>query len=176
MHMFLELEKNDLEAIKSYRLPSFNEIPDVGLYLNQCATYINRYLEPLFNITITESMISNYVKKKLIDNPVKKQYSREMIAYLLFIALSKSVASLDDIQLLINIQKKKYSADISYEFFKKEFEAILLTVFGLENTKDRVGEEKTLEEELVGKIIVTIAHKLYVDKAFKVLRDNAKEK
>ena len=120
-------------------------------------------------------MISNYVKKKLIDNPVKKQYSREMIAYLLFIALSKSVASLDDIQLLINIQKKKYSADTSYEFFKKEFEAILLSVFGLENSKDRVGEEKTLEEELVGKIIVTIAHKLYVDKAFKVLRDNAKE-
>ena len=29
------------------KLPTFEEIPDVGLYLEQTATFINKYLEPL---------------------------------------------------------------------------------------------------------------------------------
>ncbi len=170
--MVLELDEKDLSAIREYRLPSFTEIPDVGLYLNQAATYINRYLEPFLGFGITESMISNYVKKKLIDNPVKKQYSREMIAYLLFIALCKNVSSLDDILLLINLQKgNNHTVQKSYEYFKNEFEAILLDVFGL-GKKDRAEDEsRSTEEELLQKLVVAIAHKIYVDCAFRKLRE-----
>ncbi len=174
--MILELDEISTNQISSYRLPSYEEIPDVGLYLNQVATYINRYLEPFSGFTITESMISNYVKKKLIDNPIKKQYSRDMIAYLLFIALCKSVASLFDIQLLINLQKENgHEIRASYEFFKREFEDILRTVFALKEDNERKEESKTVEEELLRKLIVAIAHKIYVDKAFSMLRDSDKE-
>lgn len=171
--MVLELDEKDILAISGYRLPSFTEIPDVGLYLNQTATYINRYLEPFLGFGITESMISNYVKKKLITNPVKKQYSREMISYLLFIALCKNVASLDDIQLLISLQKENgHPVQKSYEYFKREFESILLSVFGIKR-KDEVSENRgSTEEELLGKLIVAIAHKIYVDAAFRKLREN----
>ena len=41
------------------------------------------------DISLTGSMISNYVKMKLIDNPIKKQYGRDQIAHLFFIALFK---------------------------------------------------------------------------------------
>ncbi len=167
--MILQLEEEYLEAIKDYTLPSFNEIPDVGLYLNQSATYINKALSPLFDQAITESMISNYVKKKLIDNPIKKQYSREMIAYLMFIAISKNVASLDDLQFLIRKQKGKYNAQEAYEYFKKSFELIVKEVFGFEEDIDNK-EKKSVEEELLKNIIVTVAHKLYVDIAFEVLK------
>lgn len=170
--MKFELEDKDLDAILNYHLPSFTEIPDVGLYLNQAATYINRYLEPFFSFSITESMISNYVKKKLIDNPVKKQYSREMICYLLFIALCKNVSSLDDIQLLIRLQKENgHSVQASYEFFKNEFEDILLSVFGLGKKEERKEECASIEEELLGKLIAAIAHKIYVDTAFRMIRE-----
>lgn len=173
--MILELEKSALEEIASYRLPSYEEIPDVGLYLNQVATYINRYLSPFIGFSITESMISNYVKKKLIDNPVRKQYSRDMISYLLFIALCKSVASLDDIQLLIKKQKENgHDVRKSYEFFKKEFEDILLSVFGLKKTAGKEEESKSIEEELLCKLIVAIAHKIYVDTAFNMLSQKSK--
>ena len=77
--MNLKIDEKALTALSSYSLPSFKEIPDVGLYLNQCATYINRLFEDIYGISITESMISNYVKKKLIPNPIKKQYSRESL-------------------------------------------------------------------------------------------------
>lgn len=168
--MTLELDKTIIERISSYSLPSFNEIPDVGLYLNQTATYINRYLEPFLGFELTESMISNYVKKKMIDNPVRKQYSREMIAYLLFIALCKSVANLDDIQRLIKLQKEnKHSVERSYNFFKKEFESILLSVFGISKAEKKGDESSSLEEELLCKLIVAIAHKIYVEMAFRTL-------
>lgn len=167
--MILQVEEERLDAIKNYKLPSFNEIPDVGLYLNQSATYINKALEPLFGQAITESMISNYVKKKLIDNPVKKQYSREMIAYLLFIAVAKNVASLDDLQFLIQKQKLKYNAKEAYEYFQRAFETILKSVFGFDASKDDK-EKRTVEEELLENIIVTVAHKLYVDIAFDILK------
>ena len=174
--MVLELDEKDLEAVKNYRLPSYEEIPDVGLYLNQTATYINRYLSVFPSFSITESMISNYVKKKLIGNPVKKQYSREMICYLLFIALCKNVASLDDIQLLIMLQKEnKHEVKASYEFFKKEFESILRSIFGIEVGDDEEKEEWSVEAELLEKLIAAIAHKIYVDSAFRVLRENKSE-
>ena len=51
-------------------------------------------------------MISNYVKKKLVSNPVKKQYSREQIAYLLFIAVAKSALSMDEIKLVLEMNDK----------------------------------------------------------------------
>lgn len=174
--MILELDKTTIDRISSYSLPSFAEIPDVGLYLNQVATYINRYLEPFLGFELTESMISNYVKKKLIANPQRKQYSREMIAYLIFIALCKSVATLDDIQLLIKLQKENnHTVEASYTFFRNEFESILSSVFGISKEEKREGESKSLEEELLCKLIVAIAHKIYVDMAFRMLEGKEKD-
>ena len=96
-------------SIQEFRFPKYEEIPDVGLFLEQVTKYVSGFLEPLGDtITITSSMISNYVKKKLITNPVKKQYYRDQIADIFFIAVAKSVLSLENIQLLLEIQKNHY--------------------------------------------------------------------
>ncbi len=98
--------KDDIAAsIQNFKLPAYQEIPDVGFYLEQTTQYISEFLKPMPSISITSSMISNYVKKGLIEKPVKKQYHREQIAYLIFIAIAKTVLSLEDIYLLIQIQK-----------------------------------------------------------------------
>ena len=83
------------DSVRGFTLPRYDEIPNVGLYLEQTAKYISEYLDCLGDFTLTRSMISNYVKKGLITNPVKKQYDREQIAYLIFIAVAKNVLSLD---------------------------------------------------------------------------------
>ena len=70
----------------TFTLPDYDQIPNVGLYLEQVTKYLNEYLEPLGCTPLTGSMISNYVKKGLVKNPVKKQYDREHIARLLVIA------------------------------------------------------------------------------------------
>ena len=78
-------------SVKDFRLPRYHEIPNVGLYLEQTTKYICECLAPLQENAITGTMISNYVKKGLIANPVKKLYNRDQIAYLIFIALAKNV-------------------------------------------------------------------------------------
>ena len=45
-------------------LPLYENIPDVGLYLDQITKYINFYLEK--DNQLTGSMITNYVKLKIV--------------------------------------------------------------------------------------------------------------
>jgi len=156
-------------SIQNFSLPSYNDIPDVGLYLEQVSRYISDYLSPLENISITNSMISNYVKKGLIANPVKKQYNQEQIAYLMFIAVAKTVLSLEDISLLISMQKKSYRSEVAYEYFCKEFENVLFFIFGLKDTLDEAGKDYTDEKIMLRNTIITVAHKVYLDKYFATL-------
>ena len=172
--MILQIDPKALTALSSFSLPRYSEIPDVGLYLNQCATYINRVFEPLGGISITESMISNYVKKKLVPNPQKKQYSRESIAILLFIASAKTVVSLDDIQVFLSLVRKNFGSEESYEFFRKEFSIVLGEVFGFDGGVRSNSETGRLEKELLGNILVTVSNKIYIGMAFSFLRDGGK--
>ena len=86
-----------------FRMPAYNEIPNVGLYLEQTLKYINDTFAQFRSIELTKSMISNYVKLGYLRRPVKKQYDREQIAALLFIALSKQVLSMENIGKLLSL-------------------------------------------------------------------------
>ena len=37
---------NDIKTVLNKKMPRYNEIPNVGLYLEQVVTYINEVLEP----------------------------------------------------------------------------------------------------------------------------------
>ena len=117
-----EIRMNDADV---FNLPTYKEIPSVGLYLDQTSKYINEVLLDLPDAMITNSMISNYVKKHLIANPIKKQYGREQIACLIFIAVTKSALSLDDVKNLFDLQKNKYSIEEAYTYFAGRFDKIL---------------------------------------------------
>lgn len=145
------------ERAMTFTLPRYEEIPNIGLYLNQVVTYINNCLMPFEDLLITESMVSNYVKKKLIENPKRKQYSRSQIAYLLFIALSKSVLSMTQIQKLFSMQKKSYKASKIYDRFCDEFEAALKLLYG------EGSEPHPSERSLLTDIVLTSVHKIYLD-------------
>lgn len=157
-------------SVKDFRLPRYEEIPDVGLYLEQTAYCLTECLKPL-DIVVTGSMISNYVKRGLVKNPVKKLYGREQIAYLLFIAVAKNVLSLEDIQLLIRVQRAIYTPEVAYNYFCRELENILQLVFGLKNTLDEVGMEHTDAKVMLRNTIITAAHKVYLDKSLAVVRE-----
>lgn len=164
--MNLQISQSTMEAIKQYRLPRYNEIPNVGLYLNQVARYINEYLAPISDTAITESMISNYVKMHIIDSPSKKQYDREQLAYLLVIAISKSVVSLDNLAKLFDIQKQKYTCEVAYDYFCDEFENVLQYVFGMKEKMEWIGTETNEAKLLFRNIIITVAHKIYLEQCF----------
>ncbi len=167
------MDKNRIaEDIKNFQLPKYTEIPNVGLYLEQTAKYISEYLEPLQQSALTGSMISNYVKKGLVSNPVKKQYDREQIAYLLFIAIAKSVLSIEDIKLTIEIQKKSYSSETAYNYFESELKNIINYVFGISEELKEIGIDSTEQKTLLRNIIITVAHKVYLEKSLKHLEND----
>ncbi len=158
------------DQIRDLRLPRYEQIPNVGLYLEQTAKYISEYLAPLGDMALTGSMISNYVKKGLLASPVKKQYSREQICYLFFIAVAKTVMSMEDIRLMIRLQKEQYTPQKAYDYFCTELENALHYIFALKPEMETIGQGHTVAKDLLRTTIIAVAHKVYLDKAFASIR------
>lgn len=162
-------------SVRDFRLPRYNEIPNVGLYLEQASKYICEYLAPLGENALTPSMISNYVKKGLISNPIKKQYSREQLAYLLFIALAKNVLSLDALSGFIRLQEKTYPLETAYNYFCQEFENLLFFSFELKDTLDSTDDILSDEKRLLYTCIVAVVQKVYLEKCLQAIAEEKEE-
>ncbi len=161
--------------IFEFDLPKYSEIPNVGLFLEQVSKYINEYLSPLGEPGLTGSMISNYVKKGIIDNPVKKQYGREQIAYLIFIAIAKTVLSLEDISTMIELQKETCAAEEAYAYFRERFMDILEAVIDERDVTTEPDEAGALIKKLSTNLMITAAHKICMDMKFAAIRMNSDE-
>ena len=90
----------------NYRLPDWEEIHDIGLYMDQVVTLLKQYLDYLppelkEEQVITPAAINNYVRKKIMPEPVKKKYYRSHIAYLIMICTLKQCMSIATLQTMI---------------------------------------------------------------------------
>lgn len=170
-----ETKQRIAQSVAVFRLPRYNEIPNVGLYLEQATKYVCEYLAPLGEFSLTSSMISNYVKKGLIANPVKKLYGREQIAYLFFIAVAKSVLSLDALTGFIKVQQNSYTLPRAYDYFCDEFENLLQFTFELKDTMEVSGEDNTDEKRLLFTCLVAAVQKVYLEKCLEAIAQEEKE-
>lgn len=152
------------KEMEEFALPRYNEIPDVGLYLKQVVKYINETLNPWFDITVTETMISNYVKMHLVPNAIKKLYYRDQIATFLFIVLAKPVVSLDNIQILLKMREEQYETKEAYELFGDALKKTTLSIFG--TGRADAPESKDSFQALIKNIIIAIVQKYYIEKIF----------
>ncbi len=164
-----EMKEKLARSVADFRLPRYREIPDMGLYLEQVTRYIGEVLAPLGEYTLTPSMISNYVKKGLIDRADKRQYSRDQIAYLFFIAVAKSVLSLDALVTFIAVQKQTYTLPVAYDYFAEELENLLLYTFGLKEHPEEIGVENSDEKRLLYTCILAAVRKVYLEKCLKAI-------
>ena len=167
--------------IHNFHLPRYHEIPNMGLYLEQTSKYITEYLAPLGDYGLTNSMISNYVKKGLVANPVKKQYDREQIAYLFFIAVAKTVLSLDALTGFIELQKRTYPLDVAYDFFCRQFEGLLAFTCEVTDAMEISDPEHPGDSESLGarrllySCIVAVTQKIYLEKSLETIAREARE-
>lgn len=169
--MRLETKQRIGASVQDFRLPRYVEIPNVGLYLEQAAKYISEYLSPLGDYALTPSMISNYVKKSLISSPIKKQYSRDQLVYLIFIAVGKNLLSLDALGNFLEIQKHSYPLQKAYDYFCNEFENLLRFTFELQDTIDVVGEDSTDEKRILYTCIAAVTQKVYLEKCLAAIAE-----
>ena len=165
-----EMKRRMAESVRGLRLPRYAEIPTVGLYLEQTIKYINSYLAPLGCLELTGSMVSNYVKKGLIPAPVKKQYFPEQISYLFFVALAKNLTSMENIDLLISVQRATYTLPVAYDYMCGELENMLFYFFGLKDRPEEVGETDSDEKNLLRGLIMSAANVIYLNNYIEYVR------
>lgn len=161
------------DSICGFRLPRYHELPDMGLYLDQTAKYINQSLQPLGFGELTGSMIRNYVKQGLVSNPIHKQYSANQIAHLLSIAVLKQVIPLEQIQNFFLFQQKVYADDVAYDYLCEELENILYYQFGLKSEFENVGVTDTVVKEMLRSAIIAISHIVYLNACLQALTEES---
>ena len=163
------IDKHIQEELQHFHLPRFRDIPDVGLLLEQTMRLVDSYLDPLDDVHLTSSMISNYVKHDIIARPIKKMYGREQIADLVMIAITKTVLPLDDIKRILELKRKEFEAEAAYDFFCSECEKTLHGISGVDSlTVSEKGGEPGLEE-MLRLILATAAHKIYMEKHIRAM-------
>ena len=170
-----ETRQRIADSVKDFSLPRYQDLPNMGLYLEQTTNYLSECLSPVIDTPFTTSMISNYVKKGLISSPVKKMYNRDQIAQLMFIVMAKNVISLDNLYNFMRLQERTYAIPRAYNYYCAEFENVLHYVFGIKDTLDSVGLDSSHEKTMLRNTIITIAHKIYLDKCFQVLPAELKD-
>ena len=92
---------NKFDEWESYlgalKLPAWDELPTLELYMDQVVIVLNDYPGMYAageDKTVTQAMINNYVKQKLIPPPVKKKYSRVHLALLMIICTLKQTLNI----------------------------------------------------------------------------------
>ncbi|MBR5236773.1 MAG: DUF1836 domain-containing protein [Clostridia bacterium] len=136
--------------LHTYTLPEWEQIPDLGLYMDQVLTLLSQYLSFLPAIdgeqVITTSAINNYVRTKLMPPPNKKKYMRMHIAYLIMICSLKQAMSMSEIQKMIPVSfheqdMKKAYTEFSHQY--AEFVKIFIELLEKEAEKMSDGPEET---------------------------------
>ena len=92
--------------LDSYQLPKWEEIPDFGLYMEQVLILLTEYLDYMppelkEEQFITAAAINNYVRKKIMPEPVRKKYYRVHIACLVLICSLKQTLSMTTLKTLL---------------------------------------------------------------------------
>ena len=165
-----EVQNRITADIAAFRLPRYAQIPEVGLYLEQVVRYINARLAPLGEPELTGSMVSNYVKKGIISHPIKKKYTRDQLACLIYIVVSKNVLSMENIDSLFKMQQAHYTSAQAYDTFCDELENYLPYVFGLTKSFSELEPDVDDARKLLRSTIISAVNKIYLDCVFTDLR------
>ena len=153
-----------------FALPRYNDLPSVGLYLDQTVQFVNGYFRSFCGVELTPSMVSNYVKKGVVEHPIRKKYTRDQIASLMYIAVSKTVLSIENIDTLFKMQKAYCSAGAAYDTFCEELERCLPFVFGCTRALPDPDPDAADEKRLLRGTIVAAVNKMYLDCCFVAMR------
>ena len=108
--------------LEDYKLPAWEEIPDFGLYMDQVVTLLTDYLDYMppelkEEQIITPAAINNYVRKKIMPEPIKKKYYRVHIAYLIMVCTLKQSLSIPTLKNMIPMGLKEEELKRVYSAF-----------------------------------------------------------
>ena len=152
-----------------YKPVSWEQIPDLGLYMDQVITFITRAYEPLYGEStkgyLSAPMINNYVKAGLVRRPDKKHYTRNHLAYFIVVTILKRCYSMSQIDTMIQIQTHMYNSTIhtAYDTFINRFEDSLNAVFCADDSEHQPFLPTRDELVLMDHVIQCIVFKIHTE-------------
>ena len=110
--------------LDEYRLPAWEELPNIGLYMDQVVTLLTQYLDYMppelkEEQVITPAAINNYVRKKIMPEPIRKKYYRVHIAYLIMVCTLKQCLSIPTLQTIIPMGLSEEEVRQTYSSYVK---------------------------------------------------------
>lgn len=139
--------------LDQYRLPEWDTIPDIGLYMEQVICLLKEYLDFLppelkEEQFITAATINNYVRKKIMPEPEKKKYYRVHIAYLIMICTLKQSLPIATIQTILPLGLTREELQSSYSAYVRRHG--LASKYFAEQVRDAAAGifDRVLETEL----------------------------
>ena len=171
-----KLKKHIEKNIETFRIPRWEELPEMDLYLDQVISFIDNSIGQFINEknkkALTKTMVNNYVKQKTIHAPVNKKYNKQAVASLVVIAMLKPVFSIGEIGELIILALEANERAISYNQFCEVIEEAVESVF---SGKELSGMGDLNHPQYILRTVArTFACKLYTKKTFFELLDEEK--
>ncbi len=116
------------EELDAFSLPTWHEIPDFGLYMEQVIVVINQYVGPVSpqgkdDAALTQAAINNYVRKGVMPKPIKKRYYRIHLAYLVMICTLKQSMSIATLQRILPADLTEAQMEAAYTSFVRQYHA-----------------------------------------------------
>ena len=142
-----------MNEMQTYRLPRWQDLPDIELYMDQVITLIERYLCPLVeqsedekNKVITSAMINNYVKLGMMPKPYKKRYERIHLAHMIVITVLKQVILIPEVKQGIYLQTiMSGNIEAAYDLFCDELEGAMHLMIRRYRADEKAPETITIE-------------------------------
>ncbi|MBQ9097391.1 MAG: DUF1836 domain-containing protein [Clostridia bacterium] len=147
--------------LNKHTLPGWDDLPSLGLYMDQVITLISQYLSFLPANTedqvITASAINNYVRMKIMPAPEKKKYYRIHIAYLIMICSLKQSLSISDIQRIIPAVLNEAEVKDAYNDFVSKYTGSMQLFVDLveQQTKSIFDESGDIDQNVNSFVLLT---------------------
>lgn len=150
----------ELEELKrrlqEERPDTWEELPDIPLYMDQVVSYLARQLICFGEgDNLTSAMINNYIKDGLLARANGKKYEQEHLAYLTAIGALKRVMSVREMKALTAIGQERRDSKRQYEYFWKYLDEALT------ETANRLDPETTDHD--LPKLVLDLALRSYAD-------------
>ncbi|MEG2144552.1 MAG: DUF1836 domain-containing protein [Oscillospiraceae bacterium] len=155
------------KEITEFKMPAYSELPEIDIYRDQLIAYTEKVLAPLKSGSdpfITCSMINNYVNAHIIPPTEKKRYNKEHIAYVLSICIFKQIYSMAEIDKIVNVQLQNNNVEASYNYFCRELEGALKSVFTLTDFQNDSARGNMTERYIIRHSVMAFALKLHTQK------------
>ena len=145
------------ERLEGERPVEWEELPDIGLYMDQLISYMPRQLIHYGEgETLTSAMVNNYIKDGALPRAEGKRYNRAHLASLTALCALKQVLSVKDAGLLLDAASAGRKPEELYAQFREALDRALDVTAGSLDASDR--------EEDLPDLALALAMRSYADR------------